>query len=141
MEIMRNEEFLEVIKGSFLAYLGVGTSTSTAKLIGLHGAIASELADKFGREFQISSKCSEDMIKENLKNKELKVDGKYYKKAVDITVSKDNMPVAGYAVKFVMRNYSQNSVNYFENMLGETANLRSNAIPYFQIFIIFDKVP
>ena len=26
-------------------------------------------------------------------------------------------------------------------MLGETANIRSNAIPYFQIFIIFDKVP
>ena len=41
----------------------------------------------------------------------------------------------------VMRNYSQNSNNYFENMLGETANIRSNAIPYFQIFIIFEKVP
>lgn len=40
-----------------------------------------------------------------------------------------------------MRNYSQNSNNYFENMLGETANIRSNGIPYFQIFIIFDKVP
>ena len=40
-----------------------------------------------------------------------------------------------------MRNYSQNSNNYFENMLGETANIRSNSIPYFQIFIIFDKVP
>lgn len=26
-------------------------------------------------------------------------------------------------------------------MLGETANIRSNHIPYFQIFIIFDKVP
>ena len=40
-----------------------------------------------------------------------------------------------------MRNYSQNSNNYFENMLGETANIRMNSIPYFQIFIIFDKVP
>lgn len=26
-------------------------------------------------------------------------------------------------------------------MLGETANLRTNSVPYFQIFIIFDKVP
>lgn len=26
-------------------------------------------------------------------------------------------------------------------MLGETANLRTNKIPYFQIFIVFDKVP
>ena len=40
-----------------------------------------------------------------------------------------------------MRNYSQNSNNYFENMLGETANIRANSIPYFQVFIIFEKVP
>ena len=40
-----------------------------------------------------------------------------------------------------MRNYSQNSNNYFETMLGETANIRANSIPYFQIFIIFEKVP
>ena len=26
-------------------------------------------------------------------------------------------------------------------MLGETANIRSNSIPYFQIFIIFEQVP
>ena len=26
-------------------------------------------------------------------------------------------------------------------MLGETANIRANAIPYFQVFIIFEKVP
>lgn len=40
-----------------------------------------------------------------------------------------------------MQNYSQNSVNYFENMLGETANIRSNGFPYFQILIIPDKLP
>lgn len=54
---------------------------------------------------------------------------------------KNGKPVAGYAVKFIMRNYSQNSNNYFENMLGETANIRSNLIPYFQILIVFEKVP
>lgn len=26
-------------------------------------------------------------------------------------------------------------------MLGETANIRANGVPYFQIFIIFEKVP
>ena len=26
-------------------------------------------------------------------------------------------------------------------MLGETANIRANSIPYFQVFIIFEKVP
>ena len=40
-----------------------------------------------------------------------------------------------------MQNYSQNSNNYFENMLGETANIRSNSTPYFQIFIIPDTLP
>jgi hypothetical protein len=40
-----------------------------------------------------------------------------------------------------MQNYSQNSNNYFENMLGETANIRSSNIPYFQIFIIPDEIP
>ena len=40
-----------------------------------------------------------------------------------------------------MQNYSQNSNNYFENMLGETANIRCANIPYFQIFIIPDTLP
>ena len=40
-----------------------------------------------------------------------------------------------------MQNYSQNSNNYFENMLGETANIRANKCPYFQIFIILDRLP
>ena len=60
---------------------------------------------------------------------------------VDITVKKKEEAIAGIGVKFVMQNYSQNSNNYFENMLGETANLRSAEHPYFQIFIILDKLP
>ena len=63
------------------------------------------------------------------------------RKKVDITIKKENKAIAGIAVKFVMQNYSQNSNNYFENMLGETANIRCNHIPYFQIFIILDKLP
>ena len=49
--------------------------------------------------------------------------------------------VAGIGVKFVMQNYSQNSNNYFENMLGETANIRCSNVPYFQIFIIPEAMP
>lgn len=60
---------------------------------------------------------------------------------MDITVKKGERAVAGLAVKFVMQNYSQNSNNYFENMLGETANIRCGNCPYFQIFIILDKLP
>ena len=132
--MMTNEEFLEVIKKSFATYLSVGTSRSTAKLKTLHGHIATDLENFLGKEFTIRSQGYGN-------DKEGSIDGRYYPKNVDITILKNGKPVAGYAVKFVMRNYSQNSNNYFENMLGETANIRANAIPYFQVFIIFEKVP
>ena len=36
-----------------------------------------------------------------------------------------------------MFNYSQTLITtFFENMLGETANIRANKISYFQIFVI-----
>lgn len=132
--MMTNNEFLEIIRESFLTYLQVGTSRSTAKLKTLHGHIAIDLKEKLGSEFSVYSQGYGN-------DKEGSIVGRYYPKNVDITICKSGKPIAGYAIKFVMRNYSQNSNNYFENMLGETANIRSNAIPYFQIFIIFDKVP
>lgn len=69
------------------------------------------------------------------------INGRYIDKKVDITITKDGVSIAGIAIKFVMQNYSQNSNNYFENMLGETANIRCNRHPYFQVFIILDKLP
>lgn len=132
--MLNNKEFLEVIRESFRTYLDVGTSRSTAKLKTLHGHIAHDLKELLGSDYTIKSQGYGD-------DKEGCIDGRYYPKMVDITINYKGKPVAGYAVKFVMRNYSQNSNNYFENMLGETANLKSNSIPYFQVFIIFDKVP
>lgn len=132
--MMTNEKFLKAIKESFSTYLGVGSSRSTAKLKKLHGCIATDLEKLFGKDFTIKSQGYGN-------DKEGKIDGRYYPKNVDITILKDGLPVAGYAIKFVMQNYSQNSNNYFENMLGETANIRANSIPYFQVFIVFEKVP
>lgn len=132
--MLTNDDFLQTIKESFKTYLSVGTSRSPAKLKILHGKIAADLKAIYGSDFTISAQGYEN-------NKEDSIDGRYYSKKVDITIKKNGKSVAGYAVKFVMRNYAQNSNNYFENMLGETANIRSNSIPYFQIFIIFNKVP
>lgn len=132
--MLTNEQFLEVIRESFKTYLSVDTSRSTAKLKTLHGHIANDVKELFGDDFTVKAQGYGD-------DKEGIIEGRYYPKNVDIVVSYKGKPVAGYAVKFVMRNYSQNSNNYFENMLGETANIRSNSIPYFQIFIIFEKVP
>jgi hypothetical protein len=131
---MTNDEFLKAVQDSFEKFLEAGTSRSNAKLKPLHGAIADDLSRRLGGEFEIHSLGFGD-------EKESSIPGRYMEKKVDITISRGRKPVAGVAVKFVMQNYSQNSNNYFENMLGETANLRAGSIPYFQVFIIPDKIP
>ena len=100
----------------------------------MHGAIAQDLFNKLGKDYGILSQGISNGKEGNIK-------GRYIDKKVDITITKDGKSIAGVGVKFVMQNYSQNSNNYFENMLGETANIRCNRCPYFQIFIILDKLP
>ena len=131
---MNNQEFLAAIRRSFESFIECGTSRSTAKLKPLHGAIAQDLATKLGKRYEVWSQGYGN-------DKEASVTGRYVNKNVDITVKRNDNVVAGIGVKFVMQNYSQNSNNYFENMLGETANIRCNNVPYFQIFIILDKLP
>jgi hypothetical protein len=126
-------EFLNVIKKSFLKSLETGPR-SNEKLKILHGYIALDLKLRLGEGFEVKSLGYKE-------GKESSIKGRYMDKNVDITVLKNNKSIAGIAVKFVMSNYSQNSNNYFENMLGETANLRSNKVPYFQIFILPEKLP
>lgn len=130
---MDNQEFMTVVGNSFKKFLETG-SRSNEKLKILHGAIASDLKERLGQGYSVQSLGIGN-------GKELKIDGRYIDKVVDITILKSNQPIAGIGVKFVMQNYSQNSNNYFENMLGETANIRCANIPYFQIFIIPDKLP
>jgi hypothetical protein len=100
----------------------------------LHGAIAKDLHDKLGDAYDVYSQGY-------LHDKEVRIKGRYIDKWVDITITKDETVIAGIGVKFVMQNYSQNSNNYFENMLGETANIRARNCPYFQVFIILDVLP
>ena len=131
---MNNSQFLKILKESFITYLKTG-ARSNKKLEILHGAISQDLHERLNdRKYYVYS------LGYGL-GKEHKISGRYVDKTVDITVTENNAPIAGVAVKFVMSNYSQNSNNYFENMLGETANIRSAHIPYFQIFVIPDKIP
>lgn len=131
---MNNQEFLRAIEKSFAEFIKSKTSRSTAKLGPLHGAIAQDMAERLGEKYQIRSQGYQY-------GKECTINGRYMDKKVDITILQDNIPICGIAVKFVMQNYSQNSNNYFENMLGETANIRANKCPYFQLFMIPDKLP
>lgn len=130
---MDNQEFLTVVGNSFKKFLETG-SRSNEKLKILHGAIAKDLKGRLGAGYSV---CSLGIGN----GKEEKLDGRYIDKVVDITIKRGQKPIAGIGVKFVMQNYSQNSNNYFENMLGETANIRCANIPYFQIFIIPDTLP
>ena len=129
----REVKFLEAIKRSFLVSLET-SPRSNEKLKVLHGFIAEDLQKRLGNNYVVKSLGFQD-------GKEAKILGRYMTKNVDITIKKDGKAVAGIAVKFVMSNYSQNSNNYFENMLGETANIRANKIPYFQIFIVPEVLP
>lgn len=131
---MNNSTFLRAIEASFNCFLASGTSRSTAKLKPLHGAIACDISQRLGLDYAVSAQGWRN-------GKEADMHGRYYDKAVDITILHNKEAMAGIAVKFVMQNYSQNSNNYFENMLGETANIRAGNHPYFQIFIILDKLP
>lgn len=134
--MLTNQIFLEKIIDSFKSFISAGTSRSTAKLKPLHGAIAQDIATRLGTNYIVKSQGYGD-------NREASIKGRYIDKMVDITIKDKHTQkdVAGIAVKFVMQNYSQNSNNYFESMLGETANIRAANCPYFQIFIILDKLP
>lgn len=131
---MNDCQFLETLKSSFITYLRT-SARSNKKLEILHGAISKDLHERLYDE-----KYSVYSLGYGL-GKEHKIIGRYVDKAVDITIAENNVPIAGIAVKYVMSNYSQNSNNYFENMLGETANIRCAKIPYFQIFVVPDRIP
>lgn len=131
---MNNSQFLAILKKSFITYLQTG-ARSNKKLGILHGAISEDLQARLNDNTYSVYSLGYGIGKEH------KINGRYVDKAVDITITENNQPIAGIAVKYVMSNYSQNSNNYFENMLGETANIRCAKIPYFQIFIIPDKIP
>lgn len=130
---MSNAEFLKLVASSFVRFLET-SARSNEKLKILHGQIAGDIQKKLGAGYLIQSLGIGA-------GKEGKMSGRYMDKVVDILISKEEEDVAAVGLKFVMNNYSQNSNNYFENMLGETANLRANKKKYFQIFILPEVMP
>jgi len=130
---MNNNEFLTTILNSFLKYLNTG-SNSNEKLKILHGDIANDIQSRIDKKYSVFSLS-------NFNTSERKVVGRFYEKKVDICISEDEKDLIAIGVKFVMQNYSQNSGNYFDNMLGETANIREKKIKCFQIVIIPKFVP
>lgn len=123
----------QAIQESFKKYKEHG-ARSPEKLFALHTYLGNTIQKIFGTEYAIK-------FKDRVGNKEKKVVGKYYDKDVDITVLKQGKPVFCLGVKFITSNFNQNANNYFENMMGETANIQAIGIPYAQIIILRQNAP
>ena len=131
---MGHGNFLGYLHQSFQEYAQHG-GRSTKKLADIHGGIARDLHQHLPTaDYEVHSMGYGE-------GKEKTLPGYYMNKRVDITVLRNHVAVAAVGVKFVMSNYQQNAANYFENMLGETANLRVNDIPYYQILAMPDAAP
>ena len=130
--MMNKQDLCLAIGASFKAYQQSG-ARSTAKLIPLHQFIAESILSVWGEGYEVN------YMGEG--NKEQKVLGKYYPKDIDITITKAGKTILCVGVKFVMSNYKKNSNNYFENMMGETANIQAASIPYAQFIILRHETP
>ena len=117
-----------------LAIYQVHGSRGTKKLFPVHGCIASFVSRSLGAEYKVKSLGVGD-------NKEATISGAYYDKKVDIAVLKGEKPLAITSFKFVASNYQQNHINYFEHMLGETANLRISGCGFAHVLILRKSTP
>jgi len=125
------ESFLKAISKTFRAYNTFG-ARSNKKLIPIHKWFADIIESKLGKGYAVRSLG---------KDGEFKLDGKYYPKTLDIAIFKNKKIIATISFKFVTSNYKQNSNNYFENLLGETANIRRVNIGFAHFLVLRAHTP
>lgn len=130
MEYMKNS-FLTAISKTFRAYNTYG-ARSNKKLIPIHKWFAEIIEGRLGKLYSVKSLG---------KDGEFKLDGKYYPKILDISIFKSQKIIATISFKFVTSNYKQNSNNYFENLLGETANVRRINIGFAHFLVLRAHTP
>ncbi|MBS2126414.1 hypothetical protein J8J04_01785 ['Fragaria x ananassa' phyllody phytoplasma] len=138
-----NEELIQEIKISFkFAVSKNNNNRSSHKVNNIHNTIAKHLEKLLGSEYNIVTETISKTT-HNKKDKNTKIKGRYNEKKVDIAIKRkhDNKIISGIGIKFPLSSFQKNKNNYFENMLGETANIRSNNIPYFQIMILLQQIP
>lgn len=127
-----HNKFIQSIREAFDNYNKFG-KRSAKKVSPIHNYIANVLSDIFGEGYEVY--CAD-------RNNEFKVEGKYYNKNIDITVVKDSNPIFCIGVKFITSNFKQNANNYFESMVGETANIQTkDNIPYAHLIIFRRETP
>lgn len=133
---MNNEEedFLKALQVSFAAYEKRGGARSTKKLIPPHRFLSHDIGRRLGDGFSVRSLGVGD-------GKEVKFSGKYYPKDLDIAVLKEEKVLATISFKFVTSNYKQNANNYFENLMGEAANIRREGVGFAHLLVLRGHTP
>ncbi len=129
----RKERFLKAVQRSYARFVDT-SPRSNEKIKVLHGWVIKELRAVLGERYTIKGLTEAG-------GKEQRVDGKYYQKQVDVAISREDNTLGVVSIKFVMSNYQQNKNNYFEQQLGETANLRRGNIVYGYIMLIPQPTP
>ena len=128
------DECLDAIRESYAEYNKHG-ARSQKKLHPLHQWVADVMKDLLGAEYDIQS------FRKGGDGHEKTISGKYYKKTVDVSISKDGIDLGIISIKFITANFKQNANNYFENLMGETANLRRKSIIFGHFMVIPNKIP
>lgn len=123
---MNNDQFLSILKSTYINSLI--NKSSSKRFDNIYQEIKKDLSIKLGEKFKVSS---------DKKN----IDGKYYSKKSNISIKKEDKDLVFVTATYAISNYKQNSINYFEQMMGETANLRANKLAYFNIIILHTKIP
>ena len=132
-----NDRFLKVAREVYKRTRAGGETGSrkSRRLQAFHGWVQDELRARLGDGYDIQG------LSDVPGSKEVVVDGLYYKKKVDISVSYRGHILGVVSCKFIQSNYVQNSNNYFEQQMGEISNLRSNDLVYGSIFCLPEPIP
>jgi len=127
---INRQHFYNAIRESYIKYLTQG-SRSPEKLKPIHSWIGKTYQNILGEEYDVSY----------LNGSEITIEGRYYPKRVDIAVFKNETVQFVVSFKFVTSNYKQNVNNFFENLLGECANIKSQEIGFGHIVVMRNKIP
>lgn len=133
MDNLQNK-FINAINFSFEAYNQKGGARSNKKLIPIHKFLSETILKKLKNGYSIKSLGIGD-------NKEARIEGKYYPKRLDIAIFKKDKIVATVSFKFVTSNYKQNVNNYFEQLMGETANIRRQNVAFAHFLVLQGHTP
>lgn len=129
----RMERFLAAMQESYRMVQRHGVRSNQKNRV-LHGWVQEELRRELGDGYTFTGQSPDN-------TREANVGGMYYDKNVDVLIARDEQELGVISIKFVISNYWQNSINYFEQQIGETANLRRRNIVYGNLFCVTDPIP